>query len=561
MFEIPDKITNALHENKLVLFVGAGFSKSLGCLDWRDLVLKGIREFKPNHPKIELLKDCLTEKVLNEILVFDALKFLNKSKIIEIIKSNFNVNIDRNKLNNHKKLWKISNRIITSNYDKAIETVKPNTSIETISHNHLHEVGKSLKKDSWLFHIHGIVDNIDECVIFSDNYHKLYNDKHPAIEQLKSIASLNTILFIGFSMKDEYVGKLFKDLNLIFSERLSNEHFVLLEKDEGLINNHLSKLPIKNYNLIGGFLDKLIELKESRLQSPIPIKGKYLRRRCKSFYEGSYEFNQIMYEIHTLEFSNEFVRQIKMRISKLIGYENVIATAALHEASGDLEQMIELLSLHIFEKDQENTRLLYLAIGNEKLGRIKNATEFLDRILANPNTANEIALSAKFNRSICNEKIDNYDEVFFEEFISCNEIIKHTQERIKDKAVSNLLIVCDKRGEKFLFEKELENSIEYEFNISAKSQAKTIINYLFYKNEFISRDKYQEILDLSKKMDIDSKVELLCTIVKLMDEATLELLTDEIIPNVELLCKEFPSKSNKKHLDDLNRYLNDKTKD
>lgn len=561
MIIIPDEIEKALPRNQLVFFVGSGFSKPLGFLDWRGLALKAVDEYKASFPDISLLKDCLERNLLSEILVFDALKDLNKHKIVEIVKANNNGEIDESKLENHKRLWKISNKIITTNYDKAIETVKPNTSIEVISHDHLFEVGKSLKKDSWLFHIHGMIDNVNECIIFSEDYQRLYFNKkhytkHPAIEQLKSIALHNTILFLGFSMKDKYVANLFEDLNLIFSDTPSSEHFILLEQEEQLNSKYVKKIPIDSYLKTSEFLDLLIASKEASKQSPIPIKARYLRRRCRTFEQGSNDFNNLMLELRSEEFSKDKIAQYQEKIINLNGYERTLTTAALYENSGQIEKMINLLSDEKFRDNQENTRLLFLAVGFEKLDKINSAIGTIDKITSNPDCDPEISLCAKFNRSICCEKIEKYDEVYFEQLINNKTILKFSKERIKDKAISNHLIVCKKRGLAFNYEVELKESIEYEIVNSGKSQVKTLINYLVYKNEIISNEKYDEIISLGKNMNVYSRVALLCSIYKQLDIDTKILLKEEILSKVTELCSENPSQAKTKYLEDLRKFIN-----
>ncbi|HLG33525.1 MAG TPA: SIR2 family protein, partial [Bacteroidia bacterium] len=480
MINIPEEILKALPRNKLVIFVGSGFSKPLGFNDWSGLAKVAISEYAKTNSDVKHLQYCLENKLLSEILIFDALKDIDKNKIIEIIKADNNKSIAPDKLGNHKKLWQISDRIITTNYDKAIETVKPNTSIEVISHNHLYELVKSLSKDSWLFHIHGMIDNTSDCIIFSDSYYQLYQKKHPAIEQLKSIVLHNTILFMGFSMKDKYVAKLFDDLNLIFGDTLSSGHFILLEESETLNNRHLTKIPIDSYSQIPEFLDQLIKSKELQLQSPVPI-TRYLRRRCRTFKPSSDEFNSVMIELRNETFNKNNIDNFKKRINNLKDYENILALAALYENESEIEKMKDVLESACFEGEEEMTRQLYLALAFEKLDWAIKAIQILDKIIANPNVEAEMALCAKFNRSVCAEKMLRYDEVFFEQLISNTTTLKFTKERIKDKAISNHLIVCKQRKMEFKYENELKESTEYEIQTSEKSQSKTLINYLTNK--------------------------------------------------------------------------------
>ena len=105
---IPEEILNASLTNDFIIFVGSGFSKPLGFLDWNQLAYKAIDEFKLDYPKVLKLEQSLKQDALDEILVFDALYRINDHKIRSIIKEANNINIDKSKLNNHYLLWESS---------------------------------------------------------------------------------------------------------------------------------------------------------------------------------------------------------------------------------------------------------------------------------------------------------------------------------------------------------------------------------------------------------------------------------------------------------------------
>jgi len=306
----PKELLDSLRENNLVIFVGSGFSKPLGLLDWNKLAELAIDEFKQQDSNVEYLRKCLQSNVLNEIAVFDALYNINPEKIEQFIKTANNKIKDSSNLDLHRKLWKISERIITTNYDKALELSKPDHTIETICNNSNYEVSKSLRLNKWLYHLHGKVDDIQNCIIFSKDYHRLYNEQNGSIEQLRSLAANNTFLFIGFSMKDRFVSNLFNNLDIVFKRHSNNDRFILLHKDDSLKSTYLQRIDIANYDMIPGFLDILIHSKELQLQSPVTI-TRYLRRRCRTFYPDSAEFNSIMIELRNETFKKENIVNFK----------------------------------------------------------------------------------------------------------------------------------------------------------------------------------------------------------------------------------------------------------
>lgn len=557
MITIPEEIINASVKGQLVLFVGSGLSKSLGFLDWRSLAINAIEDFNNSYPKVNILKECLKQDVLNEILILDALRYINETKIYEFIRRNYLLEIDSDKLEVQKKLWKISERIITTNYDETLGLTRPDSRIEIICHDHRYEISKQIRENKWLYHIHGTINNVEKCVIFSSDYHKLYNEQNACIQQLKSIFINNTVIFIGFSMKDKYLSNILTNLSMIYKLNQNNDCFIILKENEALDNKFLRRINIKEHNEIPAILDEIIKNKNLRLQSPVKV-TRFLRRRCRSFESGSDLFNNIIKKLllETIN-SDDYKSTLNTIDSFKSEYEKCMSKAALFENQGSIEKMIRILETYKFEGNEELSRKLYLALAYEKIDYLKAAISLLHNIISLP-IENEITLSAKFNLAICYEKIEDYENVNFKEFIKIGNILNCTNELISDKAINNELIYCYKTKQEYKYKDLLMQQLERSIKHSPKSYYKSFINYLTYLNKSLDKVEYDKLLKLSKDMSVNSRVSILFDVFRKFDKETRQLLKDDFLSEIKLLASTSDSVSTDKYLKEFISLMDEK---
>lgn len=265
MIELPVEIKKAIENNTLVFFIGAGTSKTLGFPDWNGLIIEILNILSKNDPKLQTLVPVLENNYMPAIEVLERIKD-NKQKIYEIMKKRFLINIGNEKLSIHKKLWQISNKIITTNYDKALETANP--SIKPVLYNYKFEVSQLIKENKYLFKLHGDIENIDDCILFKGDYDKLYdNGEKSAIFQLKKIFTDYTIVFLGFSLSDPYVCNIFESMNKMFNG-FGNKHFIVSMNDEDFRKYSTKTLKVDNWeNSLTEVLESMIYIKELQIPS------------------------------------------------------------------------------------------------------------------------------------------------------------------------------------------------------------------------------------------------------------------------------------------------------
>lgn len=218
-FEIPYKLKEAVQNNKLLIFVGAGVSKIAGLPLWREIVVNTLKD--SSIKKREALLRALEDDILTPLEVLDKLEITNKLEVYECFER------ETSKILNHdiyKIIAKISKKIITTNYDCLIEQ---NTGIKQLDTSSAFNLKKIDDLNEFVLKIHGTNSAIDNSVIFTSDYDKLYGDGNELAKfQLEKLVTSYSCLFIGFSMTDNYVVSLFDKLNTMY-RGLGKDHFII----------------------------------------------------------------------------------------------------------------------------------------------------------------------------------------------------------------------------------------------------------------------------------------------------------------------------------------------
>lgn len=216
---IPFKLREAINAKKVLIFVGAGVSKFAGLPLWKDIVLTVLNG--PTIDKSEDFKNALESGVINPLYVLDHLEKNNKRDVYEVFEK---LTSDLIESSVHKNLSSISKKIITTNYDKLIEH---NTKLKAIDTRSEYNLQKLDLLDEFVLKIHGSCDAIDNCIIFTSDYDRLYGDKSCLAKfQLQKLLSSHTCLFVGFSLTDHYITNLFNYLSELYNG-LGPIHYVI----------------------------------------------------------------------------------------------------------------------------------------------------------------------------------------------------------------------------------------------------------------------------------------------------------------------------------------------
>ncbi|WP_026726177.1 SIR2 family protein [Flavobacterium sasangense] len=263
------KLENIIKNNKLILFAGSGLSRNFGLPDWNKMVIETIKLIdKPNlNPFIELLKNGDTMSAI------DVLEFLknDEKEIRSYIKENFAIDLNQD-FSLHKKLLELTNnKVITTNYDNAFELASNSKILPTnpTSKYNINQVNKDDKP--FILKLHGSYTEPDNCVVFRDDYEKLYFEENDqaAPEKLKFLFSEYTFLFMGFSFSDPDINMIFSKLDKVFGG--FNKHFIITSEPEKFKDyKFLEPIKIDNYYETNFIIDDLLKLKNDVL-TDLPV--------------------------------------------------------------------------------------------------------------------------------------------------------------------------------------------------------------------------------------------------------------------------------------------------
>lgn len=250
-FAIPHNLKQAILENRLLVFIGAGLSKSVGLPLWKDIVIKTLND--PAVDKGKAYVYAIESGIMTPLEVLDKIESQAKKEIYSTFEEETSRQITSPI---YKVIREISGKLITTNYDKLIES---NCSIPVISPNSIYSLRKVDDNSEFLLKIHGDCSEIDNAVIFTSDYRRLYEEPDGLAKfQLDKLVSSHTCLFLGFSMSDNYVSRLFDRLNEMYNG-LGRDHYAV--STEMLVHATVKTIKINTYDELPDFLAALSHVK------------------------------------------------------------------------------------------------------------------------------------------------------------------------------------------------------------------------------------------------------------------------------------------------------------
>lgn len=270
MINIPPGLKEAIEADDLVLFIGAGLSWDLKNTDneslegW-DKMVKSITSHlnEKGHITDELKQICDVLEPIETLKILEK-KGISKREIGGFVKHYFTLR-GGNDFSFHKKLFSLSTKIITTNYDKAFEKAIPELQEIKAYKGKDYELNRVKKDSVFLFKLHGCIDGIDSMVLFPSDYDGLYDDKgreaEHALHTLRILISNKTFLFIGTGLGDPQINGIFKEINRI-QGIYDQEHYIITDKPLENSLNFLTSIKVASYKEIPEVIDQLLEIKQ-----------------------------------------------------------------------------------------------------------------------------------------------------------------------------------------------------------------------------------------------------------------------------------------------------------
>lgn len=214
-----DRYIREINENNAAVFLGAGFSKSSGFVNWKEL-LKDIAD--------ELELDINKENNLVSLAQYHYNKNKNRSIINHIIFEEFSQ--DKQVSENHKILARLPIFTYwTTNYDSLIEdSLKAAQKIVDVKHNNKQLYITRPNRDAIVYKMHGDRNNPDDTVIIKDDYEQYYRKYAPFITALSGDLISKTFLFIGFSFTDPNIDYILSRIRIEYGEGSRRQHYALM---------------------------------------------------------------------------------------------------------------------------------------------------------------------------------------------------------------------------------------------------------------------------------------------------------------------------------------------
>ena len=273
MENIPRGLKKAIEKDELVLFIGAGLSCELKNTEgtalggWKEMVLSMLSYLNK--------EDYITDeeqKSYEKLDPIDALKKLEekdepigKEEVGDFIKCYFELE-KGNDLSLQRDLFSLSTKIITTNYDIALEEAAPELKSKKAYKTKGFELEKIRNNPTFLFKLHGCIEDLKSLILFPSDYDDLYNSKSQDAEQvLKALDNLiynKTFLFIGTGMGDPQITSFFEKIKSVKGKH-SQKHYIITPKPLNKSLNFLTRIEINDYAEIPSVIKQLLDIKKA----------------------------------------------------------------------------------------------------------------------------------------------------------------------------------------------------------------------------------------------------------------------------------------------------------
>jgi hypothetical protein len=247
-------ILDAAERGKLIIFIGAGIPKLLGCPSWKEFaklaldhaVKYGCIDFRQHeyllrnhdHDPRKLLSICISTFINNRLPMLPYESILKHDD-------------EKNPLDIYKPIYKTNAIFITTNYDSYLVEAAKECGADTnkiFFHKEEDLLPVRLSAGN-IINIHGSYSDPRNMVITVSHYFNRYREKYNLSALLKSAFQDYVVLFIGYGL-DEYEILEYM-INRMTNEHREIKHYMLMaafEEDQKIVDlyvNYYKELGIK----------------------------------------------------------------------------------------------------------------------------------------------------------------------------------------------------------------------------------------------------------------------------------------------------------------------------
>ncbi len=245
-----ESLLQALQENRLVPFIGSGFSKEFNFPDWKELA-------EPIANELEFPLEDNTD--YSVVFQYYQDKCKNRNKLNSLIADKF-YDFPSDK-ENHKFLAELPvSEIWTTNYDKTIETYFTKNKRKIAVKKSVADLSITLTNiDCTLYKMHGDLCNPNDCVLTKDDYEHYFDTHEPFVDILKHTLIEKNVLFIGYSLNDPDFQSVLSGIRKCYANNFSVHYWITKREtdsvkrnkqmlfEKNLLNYGIETIEIKDY--------------------------------------------------------------------------------------------------------------------------------------------------------------------------------------------------------------------------------------------------------------------------------------------------------------------------
>jgi len=274
----------------VVLWVGAGASKWLGYPLWDELAGRFHDEYRRHEKSYDLTDAGRFLPAKDYPGLFGYCKKTNLQRYYRLLSETFGTReitpIFRrfvSLLSQDKPLY-----ILTTNVDETLE--KTLSHVDTIQRSDLERVIDLMGQEgSFVAKLHGSVSNITSCVFTSEEYEELVRDE-AYLSTIEHVFGRGSVLFIGYSLSDEYVINLLTRASLKRPLFGAGPHFAALSGDQPSLPDNTRQIKYslvqhKDHRAVLQVVNVVVSARQSRDDEIIPAEKK---RPKKAEFRSAY---------------------------------------------------------------------------------------------------------------------------------------------------------------------------------------------------------------------------------------------------------------------------------
>lgn len=342
--EFIREYTKAVSQGYAAVFAGAGLSRQMGFINWKELI-------EPLAKDIGL--DINKEHDLIAIAQYYKNEKNSRSGINEKILNEFTKDVELNE--NIRILTRLPIQTYwTTNYDQLLEeALKENNRKADVKIKQESLASNVYDRDAVVYKMHGDVSYPSEAVLTKDDY-EVYSEKHPLFRTvLRGDLVSKTFLFIGFSFEDPNLDYVLSQIRVLLGEN-KRDHYCFFEKikkgdteskEDFEYNKAKQALRIKDlqrYGIQAILLDSYNEITEilNQVEQAHLMKNIFISGSINS-PEGSWDKDKILEFTHNL---SKFL--VKNNYKIISGFGLGIGSSIIN---GALEEIMTTKYKHIDE--------------------------------------------------------------------------------------------------------------------------------------------------------------------------------------------------------------------